>query len=174
MVVVPSCEFGDLLLADRTETVLFFPEGAQLSFPFEIVHHLDAEAFFEVLFPSGIVGVRFSFNFHMSFDGDICRVEETIFYEAIFSCDSPVEYPILPVDGFKVTFLNPLFGFVGVSPSRPSPQRLKDRMADSGKGNFTHNMLMIVCPSPNKGVQLDNQIACCRLFVGLDKCPHLP
>src|SRR6266480_2396941 len=174
MVVVPSCELSDLLLTDWTKPFLFFPEGEQLPFPLEMVHHLDAEAFFEVLFPSGVVGVRFSLNFHMSFDGDICRVQETIFYQTIFGCDSPVEHPILSVAGFEVAFLNPLFGFVGVSSPRPSPQRLKDRMAGSGKGDFTHNMLVIVRPPSNEWVELNDQIACCCLFIGLDECPYLP
>ena len=84
MVIVPSCEFGDLLLTNMTKPFLFLPEGDQLLFPLEIVHHFDAEAFFKVLFPGGIVGVCLSFDFHMSLDRDICRVEETIFYEAFF------------------------------------------------------------------------------------------
>lgn len=77
MVVVPSCESRDLLLADRANPFLLFPEGKQLSFPLEIVYHFDVEAFFNVLFPGGILGVCLSFDFHMSLDRDICRVEET-------------------------------------------------------------------------------------------------
>ena len=174
MVVVPPCELGDLLLTDWTESFLLFPEGDQLPFPLEIVYHLDAEAFFKVRFPSGIVGVCFSLDFHMSLDRNVSRVKEIILYETFFGRDDSVEDPILPIDGFKVSFLNPLFGLVGVSPFRPSPQGLEDCMADSGERNFTDDVLVIVCPSPNKGVQLDNQIACCRLFVGLDECPYLP
>ena len=132
---MPSCELGDLLLTDRTETFLLFPEGEQLPFPLEIVYHLDAEAFFKVLFPSGIVGVGFSLDFHMSLDRDICRVKEIIFDEAFFGCDDSVEDPVLPIDGLEVSLLNPLFRFVGVSPFRPPPQGLEDGMADSGEGD---------------------------------------
>ena len=174
MVVVPPCELGDLLLTDRTETFLLFPEGDQLPFPLEIVYHLDAEAFFKVLFPSGIVGVGFSLDFHMSLDRDICRVKEIIFDEAFFGCDGSVEDPILSIDGFKVSLFHPLFGLVGVSPFRPPPQGTEDGMADSGEGDFTHDVLVIVCPSPNDGVQLGNEIPYRRLFVGLDECPYLP
>ena len=174
MVVMPSCECGDLLLTDRTETVLLFPEGNQLPFPLEIVYHLHAEAFFKVLFPSGIVGVCFSLDFHMPFDRDVCRVEETIFYDAFFGCDDSVEDPVLPIGGFEVALLHPLFGFVGVSPFRPSPQGLEDCMADSGERDFPDDVLVIICPSPDDRVQLDNQISCCRLFVGLATCPYLP
>src|SRR5260370_2872055 len=112
MVVVPSCECGDLLLTDRAETFLLFPEGEQLPFPLEIVYHLHAEAFFKVLFPSGIVGVCFSLDFHMSLDRDVSRVKEIILYEAFFGCDDSVEDPILPIGGFQVSLLNPLFGLV--------------------------------------------------------------
>src|SRR5260370_13255573 len=126
MVVVRSCECGDLLLTGRPETFLLFPEGEQLPFPLEMVYHLHAEAFFKVLFPSGIVGVCFSLDFHMSLDGDVCRVKEIILYEAFFGCDDSVEDPILPIGGFKVSLLKPLFGLVGVSPFAPSPQCLED------------------------------------------------
>ena len=157
MVVMPSCEFGDLLLTDWTQPFLFFPEGDQLPFPLEIVYHLDAEAFFKVLFPSGIVGVCFSLDFHMSLDRNVSRVKEIILYETFFGRDDSVEDPILPIDGFKVSFLNPLFGLVGVSPFRPSPQSLEDGMADSGEGDFTHDVLVILCPSANDWVEEHNE-----------------
>src|SRR5881296_3510654 len=53
VMVVPSCESGALLVANRTETVLLLPQGQQLPATFEGVCHLHAEAFFEVHFPLG-------------------------------------------------------------------------------------------------------------------------
>src|ERR671924_1642992 len=47
MMVVPSRESGDLLAANRTETVLVFPQVQQLPSAFESVRHLHAEAFFK-------------------------------------------------------------------------------------------------------------------------------
>src|SRR6266487_2702203 len=173
MVVVPSCEVRDLLLADRTKSFLLFPEGDQLPFSLEIVNHFHAEAFFKVFFPSRVIWVCFSLDFHMSFDRNMGRVQEIIFYEAFFGYDDSIEDPIVSLDGFKVSLLNPLFGFVGMSPFCPPPQGLEDRMADSGEGDLTHDVLVIVGPSPNDRVQLDNQITCCRLFVGLDERPYL-
>ena len=41
MVIVPSREFGNLLVADWTETVLLFPEIDELPFSFQVVYHLD-------------------------------------------------------------------------------------------------------------------------------------
>ncbi len=174
MVVVPSCECGDLLLADRTESFLLFPEGDQLPFPLEIVHHFYAEALFKVLFPSRIIGVGFSLNFHMSLDRDMSRVQEIIFYDAFFGCDDSVEDPILPFDGFKVSLFNPLFRLVGVPPFRPLPQGLEDGMANSCKGDFADDVLVIVRPSPNDRVQLNDQVACRRLLIGLDERSYFP
>src|SRR5258708_39057449 len=113
MVVVPSCECGDLLLTDRTETFLLFPEGEQLPFPLELVYHLHAEAFFNVLFPSGIVGVCFSLDFHMSLASDVSRAKQIILYDASFGCDDSGEDPLLPIGRFKAALLNPLFAAVG-------------------------------------------------------------
>jgi hypothetical protein len=55
MMVVPACEPGDLLVTNRTETVLVFPQVQQLPATFEGVRHLHAEAFFEVHFPLGVI-----------------------------------------------------------------------------------------------------------------------
>ena len=74
VMVVPACEVGDLLLADRTDSFLFFPEGNQLVFPLEVLCHLDTEAVFKVRFPGRVVGVGRSFDFHMALDGDVCWV----------------------------------------------------------------------------------------------------
>ena len=56
VMVVPSRESGDLLVTERTETVLLFPQVQQLPSAFEGVGHLHAEAFFEVHFPWGHTG----------------------------------------------------------------------------------------------------------------------
>ena len=58
VMVVPSGESGDLLVANRTETVLLLPQVEQLPSAFEGVCHLHAEAFFEVHFPLGVIRVR--------------------------------------------------------------------------------------------------------------------
>ena len=133
MVGVPSCECGDLLLADRTASLLLFPEGDPLPVPLEMVHHFDAEALFKVLFPSRIRGVGFSLHFHLPFARDVSRVEEILFYDAFFGDDDSVEDPILPVAGLKVALFHPLVRRVGVPPFRPLPQGLEDGLTNSGK-----------------------------------------
>ena len=65
VMVVPSGESGDLLVANGTETVLVFPQIQQLPTAFEGVCHLHAEAFFEVHFPLGVIRVSCTFDFDM-------------------------------------------------------------------------------------------------------------
>ena len=57
VVVVPPRQFGDLLVADRAKTMLFFPKRAKLPFPFQVVYHLHAQAFLEVPFPFWVIRV---------------------------------------------------------------------------------------------------------------------
>jgi hypothetical protein len=42
MVIVPSRQFGNLLVTDWAETGLLFPEGDELPLAFQVVHHLHA------------------------------------------------------------------------------------------------------------------------------------
>src|SRR5215472_7748669 len=65
---VPSRNFGDLLLADRTETSLFFPEVAQPSPSFERTNHLHIKSLLKVRFPGWVVGIGFCANLRMSFN----------------------------------------------------------------------------------------------------------
>ena len=65
MMVVPSGESGDLLVAPRTEPVLVFPQVQQLPSALEGMCHLHAEACFEVHFPLGIIRVRCPFDLDM-------------------------------------------------------------------------------------------------------------
>jgi len=65
MMVVPSRESGDLLVANRTETVLVFPQVQQLPATFEGVRHLHAKACFEIHRPLGVIRVGCAFDFDM-------------------------------------------------------------------------------------------------------------
>jgi hypothetical protein len=75
VMVMPSCDFRDFLLADGTDPLLLLPEVQQFSPPLQIVGHLDPQAFFKVGFPERIVRVGLPFDFEMSFDGKRGRVE---------------------------------------------------------------------------------------------------
>src|SRR5260370_34192325 len=62
VVVVPSRYLGDLLLAHRTYSFLFFPEVTQLPPSREVLCHFDAEAFFKIHFPFRVAGVSLSLD----------------------------------------------------------------------------------------------------------------
>jgi hypothetical protein len=102
---VPSREFGDFLVADGTEALLFFPEGEQFSFPFQIGCHVNVEPFFKILFPLWIVGVGLTLNFPMPLDGDAVCTEKVHFSDAFFVGKQPEEHPLAVVSGSEVFFL---------------------------------------------------------------------
>lgn len=75
MVVVPPSEFGDLLMAERTETVLLFPEREKLPFPLEVVYHFHVETLFKVHFPCWVIWVSLALNFHVPRDKEAFCLE---------------------------------------------------------------------------------------------------
>jgi hypothetical protein len=77
MMVMPSREFGDLLVADGTDSLLFHPEVAQRPPVPQVVHHLYAQAFLEVHFPFWIVRIGLSLDFDMPPDRRTFREGDT-------------------------------------------------------------------------------------------------
>src|SRR5260370_32089390 len=63
---MPSGNLGDLLVADRAESSLLFPESEQPAFSFERCLHANIEAFLKVAFPRRVVWVGFSLAFDVS------------------------------------------------------------------------------------------------------------
>jgi hypothetical protein len=51
VVVMPTREFGDFLVADRTYSILFFPEAQELPPLSEIISHLEAKSLLKIDFP---------------------------------------------------------------------------------------------------------------------------
>src|SRR5712692_11729572 len=100
---VPSCDFGNFLLASRTEPVLFFPEVNKPSFPFEGIYHVYVETFFIVGFPFWVVRVCFSFDLHMPFDWHLGSLREIIFPSIHLS----IEDPMIPSNGLEVLLRDP-------------------------------------------------------------------
>jgi len=86
VVVMPSCQSGNPLVAERTKPLLAFPEGKQLPFSPEAAFHFHAETLLEVHLPCGVEGVRFPLNFDMPFNRRLCCPEEPDgFNHSIFS-----------------------------------------------------------------------------------------
>ena len=62
MMTMPSGDFGDLLVTDRAETPLFFPEVQEPSFSFERADHLHIKPFLKVWFPDRILRIGLGTN----------------------------------------------------------------------------------------------------------------
>ena len=69
VMVMPSRQFGDLLVADRTEPVLRFPQMEQPPSSSQVLCHLHAQAFLEVEFPSWVLRVGCALDFTVPPDG---------------------------------------------------------------------------------------------------------
>lgn len=85
VVIVPASEFGDFLVADRAEAVLFFPEAEELPSLSEVVCHLETQAFFKVGFPSRVIGIGRPFDFPMSLDWGFGCLQELNGFAVQFS-----------------------------------------------------------------------------------------
>ncbi len=90
VVVVPPSEFGDFLVADRTEAVLFLPEANELASLSEIVHHFEAKSLLKVGFPSRVVRVGFAFDFPVSFDRRVGSETQLNGLAVLFPEEQPV------------------------------------------------------------------------------------
>src|SRR5262245_63002709 len=98
VMVMPSCQSGNFLVAEGAETVVLFPEVQQLPPSFEIVCHLHAQALLEVHFPLGIIGVCCALDFHMSFNRHVsCAKEFQLVVGVLYE-----ENPLSSVSGAEV------------------------------------------------------------------------
>jgi hypothetical protein len=128
VMVVPSSELGDFLLADRAAPALFPPEVQQLPPPFKIVGHFDIEALFKVPLPGGSLRSSFAFYGDGVFDGHIGRVEESDPIGFTFATERfTAEHPVPLISGLKILAFHPLSRLVRVSAARPPPECSEDR-----------------------------------------------
>ena len=113
MMVVPSRQFGNLLVAEGAETLLLFPEIEEFPFPLEGVLHFHAKALLEVHFPFGIIRIGSALDFDVSFNGDTFRLEQANgLHDPMLSKDCSTEHPVLPLNRLEVFLLNPLLGLL--------------------------------------------------------------
>ncbi len=75
MMVMPSSQLGNFLLAYRTQPILFLPELEKLPTPFEVVSHFDTESAFKIQLPVRIVGIGLTSDFDMAFDGHLAGIQ---------------------------------------------------------------------------------------------------
>ena len=68
VMVMPSRDLGDFLLAHRTYSVLFLPEVPQLPSSRQVLCHFDAKALFKIHFPGRVKGIGFTLDRDMPLD----------------------------------------------------------------------------------------------------------
>jgi hypothetical protein len=73
---LPSRQFGDPLLADRTFPLLLSPQKQQHFEPSERPLCLNIEALLKILFPMRVVGIGFTFDFGVPANGSVGEAVE--------------------------------------------------------------------------------------------------
>src|SRR5258707_10272072 len=68
VMTMPSREFRDLLVTDRAESALFFPEIQELPFLFQVGCHFQVQSLLEIRFPLRVVRIGCTLDFDMSFN----------------------------------------------------------------------------------------------------------
>ena len=122
VVIVPPSLLGACLTADRTETLLLFPQIKQLPAPFEVVCHLHAEAFFKVHFPCRVIRVCLTLDFAVTFDRHAGRVQSLdALWFPFLAFSLTADEPVFPCDVMQVLRLHPSLGFLWMSAGRPWP-----------------------------------------------------
>ena len=172
MVVLPSSQGRNLLVADWADTVLLLPKEEQLPPTFEGSCHGDAEACFKVGFPRRVVRIGRTFDFRVPSNGHTMRGEEIHPVSlAVFPFYVAAEHPVPVADGMKVFLLHPPPRLVWVSAAYPPPESMVDGIIDGGKGLLACHMSVIGRPSPNNRVELHYQVTGGRLRIHLnDSC----
>ena len=150
---VPSSDLGDLLVADRAESSLFFPEGEQPAFSFERCLHANIETFLKVAFPFWVVWVGFSPDFDVSCDRHVVSSGEV-------PCLLPLlseEDPVITSARLEVFLRFPCVGFARVSSVNPSLECLIDCLIYGAEGFLANYMLVIVHPPSDDGIEFRYQ-----------------
>ena len=134
--------------------------------------HLHAEVFLEVELPGAIVGIGFFQHFDVPPNrrlGDLIQVNGT---RCSFSTRNlPGENPGIVANGLEVASIDPVTTFVGMSPICPAPQPLEEYVVYAAEGLLAVDMPVIVGPSPQKRIELHDQVSGGRLPVDLEDRP---
>src|SRR6266550_4916390 len=135
VMVMPSRDLGDFLLAHRTYPVLFLPEMPQLPSSRQVPCHSDAETLFKVHFPCRVERVCFPMddamplNFHLSCSS---QMDQLLVSFLIFNFSG--KHPVHRSNRGKVFLLYPSGVLAWVPPSGPPPQLFEDCIVHGVKG----------------------------------------
>ncbi len=153
VMVVPSGDLGDFLLAQRTNTMLFFPEAEQLSSTPQVIRHLNVQTMFKVHFPAWVERVGFCFYLDVGCEVRGSRPDERPSLVIKFT----LECPVAVFNGFEVFGSDPFFPFVGMPSFGPPPECLKDGLVYLMKSVAAGDMLMIVGPSLDDWIEQSDE-----------------
>src|SRR5262245_4496746 len=90
VVNVPRAEFGDVLLADRTEPLLFLPQIQQFPSALECSLHFDAEPSLKVRLPRRVEGVCCSFHLDVTGDRNPAGTKQDEILAVYFAVKDPM------------------------------------------------------------------------------------
>jgi hypothetical protein len=159
MVQAPTRDPSDFGIAHSADPALFMPEKAKRTSTPKRVLHMESFTLFEVDFIGGVVGVRVTFDFNVSLDGDAPGVAQpNLTRLPLVIAGFTEEGPVTTTMRRTVLLFAPACGFVRVSSSCPSPQTREDVVIHAGKRAGTHHVPMIVSPTPDFGVEYTDQI----------------
>lgn len=134
---VPSGDLGDLLVTDRTEAVLLFPQVTEPAPPFQSGLNIHVQTFFKIRFPGQIIGVGLCADLRMPLDADRRSREQPNHFDLpllIFEVAS--KRPTIGSFIGKVFVFHPPARFTPVSTTCPFPNRLKDGVVNSMENRF--------------------------------------
>ena len=152
---VPSGDLGDLLVADRAESSLLFPESKQPTFSFERCLHANIETFLKVAFPCWVVWIGFSLDFDVSCNRHAVGSGEV---PCLLTLRSE-KHPVITSAGLEVFLRFPCVRFARVSSVNPSLECLIDRLIYGAEGFLTDYMPVIVHPPSDDGIEFRYQFS---------------
>ena len=122
MVQAPTRDPGDFCIAHSADPALFMPEKAKRTSTPKRFLHMGSFAFFEVDFIGGVVGVRVTFDFNVSFDGCAAgAAQPNLAWLSLVIPRFTEEGPAMTTMRRKILLLAPARVLVRVSSSCPSP-----------------------------------------------------
>ena len=109
---MPAGLLGNELPAERTDALLFLPEGEEGLSMAEVIHHLLFQSLLKVKFPGWVVGIGRGADFDVSSNRNFGGLEKLdgVFLVLGF-CLLVRENPLPATQSGKVAVANPTFGF---------------------------------------------------------------
>ena len=124
----------------------------------QVGFHLNAQTFLEVHLPRGIVGIGDGFDLGVALERRVNGLVQLVNLDLAARIDrGPVKYPVALAPGGIVFSGNPPSILVGVSALGPPPDGVIDRVIDFLHRPFAGTVTVILGPTPNERIELDDE-----------------